>query len=173
MNAFTKHGVKRIKIKIEKNFFFGCVVRWKEKMPKTEEKVFLLFLFNLVGIVVGAYCTFQLGWCCVCYFIEHIINIISIILWDFFYWKEKYFLFYMFYILPMAVGLRFFNFLASDTKPKHLHSLCRWKKCVNILHFTWNFKMFLNIFFMNTSLLCINFSSNFKFFYALWKDVFT
>lgn len=81
-------------------------VRWKEKIFgkwKKEEKLFFAFLIQFsrdcCWSLLYAFC--EGGWWrCVCYFIEHIINIISIILWNFLLLKSEIFfvLFYYFYI---------------------------------------------------------------------------
>lgn len=57
------------------------------------------------------------NWCCVCYFVEHIINIISIISWSslllFYYWKSFVFIFFTFPSAGSAVFSIFHSFFRN------------------------------------------------------------
>lgn len=90
--------------------------RWKRKSQAREEsrKVFLRSARNFFSYSIWRDCCWSLlfvvegsrVWCCVCYFIEHIINIISIILWKFRFFNKKFlFVFiqsFRFYIFPRS-----------------------------------------------------------------------
>lgn len=131
------------KMKLNEKFFFHAVALWKENSEEAEKKFLRsLFLFNLAGLllVLIVHCG---GWCCVCYFIEHIINIISIILWSIF---NKTFCFHFVFFLyisslqlmfcgsfkfPITAGknITFVGFLFIHLAANR-NRKCRWLKCI-------------------------------------------
>lgn len=117
---------------------FHAVAQW-ERLLKKQRKVFFffffhsLFLFNLAGLLLVLIVRCG-GWCCVCYFIEHIINIISIILWSFFFFfLIKYFVFVPFSSFTFSAFNWCFAVLLIPRFPMHdqnsrwlcIHSLSR------------------------------------------------
>lgn len=133
--------------KLSVSFGAWCVETRKSWSRK--KVFFLLFFFNLAGLLLELIVRCR-GWCCVCYFIEHIINIISIILWSFLLLK-KVFVLYFLHFSPLVTVLRFFFiFFFFKNQPKHLlvflaftlsnrsfnreNIILSWKHCV---HAAW------------------------------------
>ena len=123
----TEGKLNEKNIEIERKVFFFCllaVARWKEKiLKKQRQKKFFysLFLFNLAGLLLVLIVRCR-GWCCVCYFIEHIINIISIILWRIFFNIKRFVFVSFLYIFSLQLMFLRFSLFSpiSAEEPKHL-----------------------------------------------------
>jgi hypothetical protein len=119
MHTLQSMVYKNKKLKLKRTFLLSLRGAMKRRKSRRRKKKFFAFLIQFSEDCCWSLLyVFSWGWCCVCYFIEHIINIISIILWDFLLLKSK--VFFVLYFLTFCLWLSFcgfFNFLASDNKP--------------------------------------------------------